>query len=93
MDSLMGQIDRSAFGGDFSAVDKMFVGSNIGYVHSQLIDPITQKLQRKAILNVRREKIMTKGFIIRLGLRSATIFVPTYNLIKEVSWKGSTSYL
>lgn len=33
MDSLMGQIDRSAFGGDFSAVDKMFVGSNIGYVH------------------------------------------------------------
>jgi exoribonuclease R len=44
-------------------------------------------------LYVRREKIRTKGFIIKLGLRSATIFVPMYNLIKEVSWKGSTSYL
>jgi hypothetical protein len=44
-------------------------------------------------LYVRRERIRTKGFIIKLGLRSATIFVPTYNLIKEVSWKGSTSYL
>lgn len=44
-------------------------------------------------LYVRREKIRTKGFIIRLGLRSATIYVPMYNLIKEVSWKGSASYL
>jgi exoribonuclease R len=41
----------------------------------------------------RREKIRTKGFIIKLGLRSATIFVPTYNLTKEVSWRGSTAYL
>ena len=40
----------------------------------------------------RREKITTKGFIIRLGLRSATIYVPVYNLIKDVTWNGNTSY-
>jgi exoribonuclease R len=39
-----------------------------------------------------REKISTKGFIIRLGLRSATIYVPQYNLIKDVTWNGSASY-
>lgn len=40
----------------------------------------------------RREKINTKGFIIRLGLRSSTIYVPQYNLIKEINWNGNTSY-
>ena len=40
-----------------------------------------------------QSKIRTKGFIIKLGLRSATIFLPTYNLIKEVGWKGSAAYL
>lgn len=40
-----------------------------------------------------RERINAKGFIIRLGLRSATIFVPAYNLIKDVVWSGSTSYV
>jgi hypothetical protein len=39
-----------------------------------------------------REQIKTKGFIIRLGLRSATIYVPEYNLIKEVPWTGHASY-
>lgn len=43
-------------------------------------------------LHHRKEKINTKGFIIRLGLRSATIYVPQYNLIKEMNWNGSTSY-
>ena len=43
-------------------------------------------------LHHKGEKITTKGFIIRLGLRSATIYVPQYNLIKDVSWQGSTSY-
>ena len=37
--------------------------------------------------------IRTKGLIVKLGLRTATIYVPNYNLIKEVPWKGSTSYL
>lgn len=41
----------------------------------------------------RRQKIRTKAFIIRLGLRSATVFMPLYNLTKEVPWRGSTSYL
>lgn len=36
--------------------------------------------------------IRAKGFIVKLGLRSATIYVPTYNLIKEVPWQGSTAY-
>ena len=40
----------------------------------------------------RGEKINTKGFIIRLGLRSSTIYVPQYNLIKEINWNGNTSY-
>lgn len=40
-----------------------------------------------------QSKIRTKGFIIKLGLRSATIFLPTYNLIKEVGWKGLSAYL
>ena len=40
----------------------------------------------------RREKINTKGFIIRIGLRSSTIYVPQYNLIKEINWNGNTSY-
>jgi len=43
-------------------------------------------------LHHKGEKINTKGFIIRLGLRSATIYVPQYNLIKDVTWSGSTSF-
>lgn len=39
-----------------------------------------------------REQIKTKGFILRLGLRSATIYVPQYNLIKEVAWTGHATY-
>ena len=39
-----------------------------------------------------RERIRTKGFIIKLGLRSATIYVPQYNLVKEVAWPGNTTY-
>lgn len=39
------------------------------------------------------EKIKTKGFIISLGLKSATIYVPHYNIIKEVVWTCPTSYL
>ena len=38
------------------------------------------------------ERIKTKGFVIRLGLKSATIYVPQYNLIKEVAWNGNTYY-
>ena len=39
-----------------------------------------------------RERIKTKGFILKLGLRSATIYVPQYNLVKEVIWPGNTTY-
>lgn len=39
-----------------------------------------------------RQKMKTKGFIIKLGLKSATIYVPQYNLIKEVAWDGHAIY-
>lgn len=40
-----------------------------------------------------KEKIITKGFILKLGLRSATIYVPHYNIIKDIDWQGPTAYL
>ena len=43
-------------------------------------------------LHHKGHNIRTKGFIVKLGLRSATIYVPTYSLIKEVPWRGSTAY-
>jgi len=36
----------------------------------------------------KQEKVSTKGFIISLGLKSASIYVPIYNIIKEVYWQG-----
>lgn len=33
-----------------------------------------------------KEKIKAKAMVMSLGLRSATLYLPFYNLIKEVSW-------
>ena len=37
--------------------------------------------------------MQAKGFIIKLGLRSSTIYVPQYNLVKEVIWNGTASFI
>jgi len=34
----------------------------------------------------KQEKVTTKGFITSLGLKSASIYVPIYNIIKDVFW-------
>jgi hypothetical protein len=40
----------------------------------------------------KEEKMMTKGFVLSLGLKSVSIYVPTYNIIKEVFWEHKVEY-
>ncbi len=37
-------------------------------------------------------KIEVKGFIKTLGQKSATIYIPIYNIIKEVEWPTTSEY-
>lgn len=38
-----------------------------------------------------KEKVKAKAMVMCLGLKSVTIYLPFYNLIKEVSWSSSVS--
>jgi exoribonuclease R len=38
------------------------------------------------------KKINAKGIILSLGLKSANIYIPGYNIIKEVPWKNHVEY-
>jgi hypothetical protein len=58
-----------------------------------------KKLKQKVIesfinlyLYKKQEKVSTKGFVISLGLKSASIYVPIYNIIKDVFWEGKAEY-
>lgn len=38
-----------------------------------------------------KEKVKAKAMVMCLGLKSVTIYLPFYNLIKEVSWSCSVA--
>ncbi len=38
------------------------------------------------------KKINAKGIILSLGLKSANVYIPGYNIIKEVPWKSNVEY-
>ena len=43
-------------------------------------------------LFTKKQKITTKALIMSLGLHSATLYVPLYNIIKEVDWNADVEY-
>ena len=38
-----------------------------------------------------KSKIESKALVMSLGLKSATIYIPLYNLVKEISWNQKVS--
>jgi hypothetical protein len=38
-------------------------------------------------LHQKKEKIAVKALVMSLGLHSATLYIPLYNIMKEVDWK------
>lgn len=39
-----------------------------------------------------KQKLSTKALIMSLGVHSATLYIPFYNIIKEVDWNTRVSY-
>ncbi len=52
MYGLMGEIDGCTLTRNLSPINQVLIGSNIRYMYSKLINPISQGLNRESVLHV-----------------------------------------